>query len=251
MSPCHVASCNFGLGLLRCLSQLQHFYKGTLLLATLAFCFSVMLAIASPTTTFPYPAVRLCYVVAMPPKRSITVPSQSREGTSPTPLPNSIPVPETQPSDAPPSVTNKRPRSDELHELKLEKARIEIERQRRALAFEKEQQQQVLAFDRELHQRKLAQLDADERNPVLRSQPTDGEGEIPLGSGPLVPRHSPEGDRSHLRGKIRSGEPLQAPLKGVAHGGRGGRGHNFWWKKSFQKTRRHAQGLSTSRYMVV
>ncbi|KAN0079042.1 hypothetical protein V8E54_005555 [Elaphomyces granulatus] len=80
-----------------------------------------------------------------------------------TPIPDS----QTQSSD---TAGDKRPRSDSLHQLELDKARIALEREQKALVFEQE-----------LHQRRLAHLDAeavDRRHPNPQLPVSDDEGEI-------------------------------------------------------------------------
>ena len=75
-------------------------------------------------------------------------------------------VPESQQT---PSGSAKRTREDQLHDLELEKARLEVERQRKAIAWEEERQRKAIAleeerqrkaiaFEEDLYRQKLAQL---------------------------------------------------------------------------------------------
>lgn len=80
-------------------------------------------------------------------------------------------------------------RDDELQQIELEKARLDLERQRKAIVFEEQRRANELAFDeerraqeRELHQRKLAQLlplEYQQLNQLSNQEGVD-EGEIPL-----------------------------------------------------------------------
>ncbi|KAN0083582.1 hypothetical protein V8E54_002670 [Elaphomyces granulatus] len=66
-----------------------------------------------------------------------------------------------------PSGPAKRTRADELHDLELEKARLEVEWQRKAIAWEEgrqrkaiaqeERQRKAIAFEEDLYRQKLAQ----------------------------------------------------------------------------------------------
>jgi hypothetical protein len=51
-------------------------------------------------------------------------------------------------------------RSDSLHQLELDKARVKLEREQKALAFERNTSARPSILKQELHQRKLALLDA-------------------------------------------------------------------------------------------
>src|SRR5271167_3910466 len=96
-------------------------------------------------------------------------------------------VPGTQPLVDIPNRPNKRSRDDELQQIELEKARLELERQRKTLAFEEQRQANELAFDqerraheRDLYQRRLAQLTAESPLTDQRPDPEEeDEGEIP------------------------------------------------------------------------
>src|ERR1700722_20146806 len=95
----------------------------------------------------------------MPPRKQ--TPLVTREG----------PAADTQPPASPATVElttglGKRPRDDELHQLELERARIELERQRKALAFEED-----------LHRRQLAHYDAGAPDPNRRQNNVDDEEE--------------------------------------------------------------------------
>jgi hypothetical protein len=99
----------------------------------------------------------------MPPRKQ--APLVTREG----------PAADAQPPASPATVEltaglGKRPRANELHQLELERARIELERQRKALAFEEDP-----------HRRQLAQYDAGAPAPNQRQNNVDDEeeGEIP------------------------------------------------------------------------
>ena len=66
-------------------------------------------------------------------------------------------------------------------QLELEKARLEVEQQRRALAFQDERHRKALTHDDDLHQRQVAQLSAESRDRSSNSQlhpDDDEEGEI-------------------------------------------------------------------------
>jgi hypothetical protein len=96
---------------------------------------------------------------------------------NPTPEPSGEQVPETQlPSSE--SGLAKRPRENELYELELEKARLEVERQRKAIAWEEEHQRKAIAFEEELHRQKLAQLATPLREGRYPTADEDDEGEI-------------------------------------------------------------------------
>jgi hypothetical protein len=122
-----------------------------------------------------------------------------REGSTNTPDPQQL---DSQMAPYPGSY--KRPLDDELHQIEVEKARLELDRQRKAAAFEEEQRarqeeqraKQIafederrakeLAFDeerraqeRELHQQKLAQLTSADSSGTRRADQDDDEGEIP------------------------------------------------------------------------
>jgi hypothetical protein len=93
--------------------------------------------------------------------------------------------------------TNKRPLEDELDRIEVEKARLELDRQRKAAAFEEEQRAKQLAFDderrakelafdeerraqeRELHQQKLARITSVDSSVTRHVDQDDDEGEIP------------------------------------------------------------------------
>jgi hypothetical protein len=111
----------------------------------------------------PYCSPLFFFLTKMPPRKQ--TPLVTREG----------PAADTQAPASPATVElttglGKRPRDDELHQLELERARIELERQRKALAFEED-----------LHRRQLAQYDAGVPDPNRRQNNVDDEeeGEIP------------------------------------------------------------------------
>jgi hypothetical protein len=108
----------------------------------------------------------------MPPRKQTPF---ATHGEPPTSLPPSEgPAADTQAPASPTTVElttglGKRPRDDELYQLELERARIELERQRKALAFEED-----------LHRRQLAQYDEGAPGPNQRQNNADDEeGEIP------------------------------------------------------------------------
>jgi hypothetical protein len=78
--------------------------------------------------------------------------------------------------------------------LGLEKARLEVERQRMAIAFEQQRQQKALAYDEDIHRQKLAQLaNPHGSNPQGggRRSPLDqaDEGEFPPEAVEISPRY--------------------------------------------------------------
>ncbi|KAN0079533.1 hypothetical protein V8E54_004747 [Elaphomyces granulatus] len=96
-------------------------------------------------------------------------------------------VPETQQT---PSGAAKRAREDQLHDLELEKARLEVERQRKAIAWEEERQRKAIAleeerqrkaiaFEEDLYRQKLAQLAPPQGEGRRPTADEDDEGEIP------------------------------------------------------------------------
>ena len=63
----------------------------------------------------------------------------TQQSQEPTNTPSGLlQVPGTQPFVDLPNRTNKRSRDDELYQIELEKARLELERQRKTLAFEEQ-----------------------------------------------------------------------------------------------------------------
>jgi hypothetical protein len=111
----------------------------------------------------------------------------TQQSQEPTNTPSGLlQVPGTQPFVDLPNRTNKRSRDDELYQIELEKARLELERQRKTLAFEEQRQANELAFDQErrahekdLYQRRLAQLTTESSTSHRPEADEEDEGEIP------------------------------------------------------------------------